>query len=94
MASCLAASVLASPHLINTDISGLEVARNVKRAGTPRNTNLSREPGAPIVRRDGLAARTNTETISFDQTLENQLLFNRYALPRHKPCGMTQRPSH
>lgn len=92
MASCLAALVLASTHLINTDTSGprLEVARNVKRAGTPRGTNVPRESGAPMVRRDGLAARTNTETVSFDQTLENQLLFNRYALPRHKPCDIAQ----
>lgn len=83
IASCLAASALASPHLISADISGprLEVARNVKRAGVPRDTHFSREPGAPMIRRDGLAARTNTETISFDQTLEDQVLFNRHALP-------------
>ena len=34
-----------------------------------------------MVRRDGLAARTNTKTVSFDQTLENQVLFNRYVPP-------------
>lgn len=92
--SCLATSTLASPHLISTDISGprLEVARNVKRTAAPQDTLFSREPGAPMVRRDGLAARTNTEIISFDQTLENQVLFNRYALRIHAISSETSVP--
>ena len=85
IASCLLASALASPHLISAEIAGprIERTRGLKGAGIQRDSRdsplFSREPGAPMVRRDGLVARTDSKTFSFEQTLEDQVIFNRYS---------------
>ncbi|SPO03300.1 uncharacterized protein DNG_05982 [Cephalotrichum gorgonifer] len=84
LAACLLAPLaLASPHLISADVgSRPKVEVVVDRAGIRRDSLLfSRDPGAPMVRRNGLAARTDSKSFSFDQTLENQLLFNSSDIP-------------
>lgn len=83
--SCLLASALASPRLISAEVSGpkIERVRGLEGAGIRRDSLLfSRGPGAPMVRRNGLAARTDSKTLSFEQTLENKVIFNRYGTPR------------
>ncbi|CAI4217163.1 unnamed protein product [Parascedosporium putredinis] len=72
-AACLIAPLaLASPSAPRPDGKMYGAGAKVVRSGPL----VSREPGAPMVRRNGLVARTDTRSISFEQTLENEPLFN------------------
>jgi len=83
LAACLVAPLaLASPFVSHQDGkaggSGAQIVRNVPEPVVHRDGRLvSREPGAPMVRRNGLVARTDTRSVSLEQTLENEPLFNR-----------------
>lgn len=74
LAACLMAPLaLASPSVFREDGKMYGVGAKVVRDGLL----VSREPGAPMIRRNGLMARTDTRSVSFEQTLENEPLFNR-----------------
>ncbi|MBE3049976.1 hypothetical protein IMZ48_47245 [Candidatus Bathyarchaeota archaeon] len=81
IASCLLASAVASPHLTSTEVSGprIEKTRGLEGIDIHRDSHIfPRSPGAPMVRRNGLAALSKSKKFSFEQTLENQVIFNRY----------------
>jgi hypothetical protein len=71
LAACLLATLaLAGPQVdVVRDVRGVRSQRHALRA--------LREPGAPMVRRNGLVARTDTRAFSLDQSLENHPIFNR-----------------
>jgi hypothetical protein len=42
-----------------------------------RDLIIPRGPKAPMIRRNGLAVREETKAFSLEQTLENEIIFNR-----------------